>query len=182
MVFEVDSKQVDKCFDRIASQLLKRKALFINNSEFRFTEIEFYYFHEDDHQDKYTHKHDRRSGEWRFHKQGIDITFNSDNKCDGGILIRGILTGSEYVNGPIKTLSKIFEAFGKAQEPSSMVLKDGETRDVLIIKTFRHLPNKIIYENFYDKHYRYLTDLKELKIPDPIKKQIEANHSVLLDS
>src|SRR5687767_8055609 len=148
MNFEIDNKEIEKSFDRIASELLKRKALIVNNKVFRFTEIEFYYFNEEYHEDKYTHEHERESGEWRFHNQGIDITFKGSEKCDGGILIRGILIDSEYINGPIKSIRKIFEAFGKVTESTSIILKDAEIRDETIIKTFRHLPNTVTYPDF----------------------------------
>ena len=51
MNFEIVNNEIEKSFDRIALELLKRKALVVNNKVFRFTEIEFYYFNEDYHQD-----------------------------------------------------------------------------------------------------------------------------------
>src|SRR5688572_17782985 len=111
--FEINNCEIEKSFDRIALELLRRKALIVNNKVFRFTEIEFYYFNEDYHKDQYTHPHKRESGEWRFHNQGIDITFESSEKCDGGILIRGILIDSEYVNGPLNSFERFLRPLEK---------------------------------------------------------------------
>ncbi|MBX2964579.1 MAG: hypothetical protein KF845_00435 [Cyclobacteriaceae bacterium] len=180
MNLEIDNTRIEHSFDRIAKDLLTTKALYVNKKIFRFTEIEFYYFNEKYHKDEYTHEHERHSGEWRFHNQGIDITFSSDNASDGGILIRGILSDLKFVNGPKKSIGKIFEAFGKVTEPTSIVLKDAEKRETTVIKTFRHLPNKITFPDFHEKHYRYLTDLENLKIDSRIKQKIQENHTVVL--
>jgi len=179
MNLEIDNWQIEKSFDRIAIELLNKKVLIVNEIIFRFTEIEFYYFHHEYHRDEYTHKHLRRAGEWRFHNQGIDITLNGNEESDGGILIRGVFVDSEYINGPKNSLKKIFEAFGDITKQTSIVLKDYNMIEKKIIKTFRHIPNKEVHFDFHKKHYRYLIDLTELKISDAIKKEIEINCSFL---
>lgn len=181
---EINNNSIEQSFDRIAKQILLEKALYVNDKVFRITEIEFYYFYEKLHEDNYTHKHNRAVGEWRFHNQGIDITFGCNNKSDGGILIRGILNddalpNEKYVNGPRKILMSIFEAFGRVDDKTTFVLKDGEKRNVSIIKTFRHLPNKIECSEYHNKHYRYLVDLESLKISQSIKDAIIKNYQVL---
>lgn len=180
---EIDNNSIEASFDRIAKQILLEKALYVNSKIFRLTEIEFYYFDESDHPDKYTHEHNRNVGEWRFHNQGIDITFGSTNKADGGILIRGILDDElpkeKYVNGPRKILMSVFKAFGEIDKETTFVLKDGEKRNVSIIKTFRQLPNKIEYPEYHKKHYRYLVDLDSLNISKSTKEAILEDYQVL---
>jgi hypothetical protein len=173
MNLEINNNEIEKSFDRIAKDLLTNYALFVNDNEFRFTEIEFYYYCEKIHEDKYTHEHNRNAGEWRFHNQGFDLTFKSDEKSDGGILIRGITLLGKNVNGPRKILEKIFESFGKAFDNNCFVLKQASSREIDIYKTFRHLPNKNVYENFHAKPYRYLTDLENLDIPNSLKLLIK---------
>ncbi len=165
MNLEINNEKIENSFDRIANDLLKNYALLVNNTEFRFTEIEFYYYSEKYHRDEYTHEHDRNVGEWRFHNQGLDLTFQSDEKTDGGILIRGISFENNYTNGPRKVLGEIFKSFGNVFGITTLILKPTTQRDVDVYKTFRHLPNKSIFENFHKKHYRYLTDIENLDIP-----------------
>ncbi len=176
MNLSIDNSAIENSFDRIARELLTSKTLVVNGQIFRFTEIEFYYFHKDYHPDGYTHRHLRKSGEWRFHNQGIDITLEGNNVQDGGILIRGILVDGKYVNGPIKCLQRIFEAFGKATELTSFILKDDAARNIPIIKTIRHLPNSIKHDAFHDKLYRYLVEFEKLTIPAPSRINIQSKH------
>ncbi len=164
MNLEINNEKIENSFDRIANELINNYALLVNNTEFRFTEIEFYYYSEN-HADNYTHEHNRNVGEWRFHNQGLDLTFQSDEKTDGGILIRGILSKSKYVNGPRKVLGEIFQSFGRAFDKTTIVLIPSTKRNVDIYKTFRHLPNINIDEKFHKKHYRYLSDIENLDIP-----------------
>ncbi len=71
MNLNVDVNNVEKSFDRIAREILNEKVLLVNDTQFILTEIEFYFFQENEHEDKYTHEHERDGGEWRFHSQGI---------------------------------------------------------------------------------------------------------------
>ena len=173
MNLSINKKDVEGSFDSIASNLLRKKALLINNTEIRFTEIEFYYFGEN-HQDNYTHKHKRGEGEWRFHNQGLDITFQGNDTIDGGILIRGIFVDGEFINGPRRVVGRIFEILGNVNNESHIVLKDSSERHCEITKTFRHLPNKV-YPDFHHKPYRYLTDLDILEIIKSEKELIRNN-------
>jgi len=179
MNFEINIHDIENSFDRIAKDLLTNYALMVNETEIRFTEIEFYFFHEDFHKDEYTHEHGRNSGEWRFHNQGLDITFQSDSKSDGGILIRGILLNGKYINGPRKVVREIFEAFGKIEDSNCIKIKKTNLRETDILKTFRHLPNKNVVKDFHHKPYRYLTDLDILSISGSLKSEIKKNVSKL---
>lgn len=179
MIFTVDKNNVESSFDRIAKDLLLRKSLFVNQVEIQFTEIEFYYYCQEVHEDNYTHRHMREAGQWRFHNQGIDITFKGDELSDGGILIRGISTNGRYVNGPLKSLRVIFERFGDISARTEMFLADGENRNKEIIKTSRHLPNKVVHDEFQLKPYRYLVDIEKLDLSLVSKDQIKKSHSIL---
>jgi len=176
MDFQIDLKNIDGSFDLIAKQLLLSRAIQINNQIVEITEIEFYFFKEGSHADKYTHPHERNAGEWRLHNQGIDITLQGTKDQDGGILIRGIKLGSEFINGPLKSLSRIFELMGSASFRATIELVKTSVKEKEIIKTFRHLPNKIQYSEFHESKYRYLIDLDNLKIEQQIKDRIQANH------
>src|ERR1035437_6802829 len=113
---EKNSKETIKTsFDRIAIDLINNWGLKINQDIYSFTEIEFYYFLTNIHEDNATHKHDFDEGHWRCHSQGLDITFQASesDKSDGGILIRGLKHKNKYVNGPIRILGLIFENFGQ---------------------------------------------------------------------
>ncbi|GAO29933.1 hypothetical protein [Geofilum rubicundum] len=154
----------------------------MNEKVFRFTEIEFYYYHEPGHEDTYTHPHQRAAGEWRFHSQGFDLTLEGDEGTkDGGILIRGLYgptsendeATASYVNGPRKVLVKIFEAFGSAFEPGCIQLKEAAEWDVEVYKVFRHIPNKEKDRDFIDKPYRYLVNLDNLDIHKGLKGPIK---------
>jgi hypothetical protein len=178
----IDNARIEQSFDQIATELIRNHALVVNGLAFRFTEIEFYYYHEPGHEDTYTHAHQRPAGEWRFHSQGFDLTLEGDEATkDGGILIRGLWAqGSEkdeasayYVNGPRKVLMKIFEAFGSAFEPGCIQLKEAAEWDVEVYKVFRHIPNKKTNEEYHSRPYRYLVNLDSLDIPNGLKKRIK---------
>ena len=175
----IDNKNIEKSFDRIANDILNKKVLLVNGNEFIITEIEFYYFFEKIHEDNYTHEHRRNVGEWRFHNQGIDITFQSTKESDGGILIRGIKIDNEHINGPRKIIQKIFEFFGKVTSENKLQLINTESRNSKIVKTFRHLPNKHQIAEFHNKYYRYLTNLENLDIPSSEKEMINKNSTFL---
>ncbi len=179
MTFGIDDSNIEKSFDNLALQLLSGHILEVNEWELEITEIEFYYFKKGTHEDNYTHPHKRNAGEWRYHNQGIDITFQGNDEQDGGILIRGIRVDQKYINGPLKTVRKIIECMGSVQNPTTIQLIPTQRTDKEILKTFRHLPNKIQYSDFHDKKYRYLVDLDDLDIEESIKEQIRKDHQVL---
>ena len=159
MTFDIDNERIEESFDKIAKQLLLGHILKINDQELEITEIEFYFFMKGKHEDNYTHPHKRNAGEWRYHNQGIDITLQGNDKQDGGILIRGIKMDQKYINGPLKTVQKIMECMGSVQNSATIQLITNPITNKKILKTFRHLPNKIQHQEFHDKKYRYLIDL-----------------------
>ncbi|MCD4791997.1 MAG: hypothetical protein K8R54_02095 [Bacteroidales bacterium] len=173
MDYSIDVKNIEQSFDRIATDLLRKSELIVNDVHFKITEIEFYYFHEELHPDNYTHEHNRNAGEWRFHNRGLDITLQSVEKQDGGIFIRGLMHNSKYVNGPRRILIWIFEQFGKVNDKNSLILQKKDDNGCKITKTFRHLPNKIQDKKYHNKYYRYLTNLDELDMSKSIKAEIK---------
>jgi len=142
--FEIDEKNIEREFDRLASLLLLVKCIKVNNSRFRFTEIEFY-FYCDNHQDAFTHEHNLPLKRWRFHNQGIDITLRSTTGF-GGILIRGVErfnepenTTSRFINGPRRVLFEITKYLNPIDHlMNEFGLEDSDKRELKIFKTFRH--------------------------------------------
>jgi hypothetical protein len=176
---DIDNRHIEESFDRIARELLNNRILLVNDSKFILTEIEFYYFFKNHHEDNYTHIHSRNSGEWRFHNQGLDITFQSSKESDGGILLRGLNIDNDFINGPRKVIRKIFEYFNKVTDENKLQLIASKSRDTKIIKTYRHLPNKQKHPDFHDKYYRYLTNLEKLEISRSEKERIERKSLIL---
>lgn len=76
-LFFIDETKIEHSFTSIAQMLLLNKSLKVNGAEYRFTEIEFYYYCEN-HKDGYTHVHNMEAGKWRFHNQGFDITLRGE--------------------------------------------------------------------------------------------------------
>jgi hypothetical protein len=61
---------------------------------------------------------------------------------------------------------------GNVQNESHIVLKAKRLNDSEIIKTFRHLPNKIQHEDFHLEKYRYIKDFDKVDLPQKIKNEI----------
>lgn len=176
MNIAVDIEDITASFDNIAKRLLLGHVICINDKDIELTEIEFYFFHANKHPDNYTHPHNREAGQWRLHKQGIDLTFDGTVEGqDGGILIRGIKINNEFVNGPIKCLAALFEMMQDAQNKNYIKLKSKQLSHSEILKTFRHLPNKVQYQDFHLKKYRYLKNIDKLAIPTKDKDSIKSD-------
>ena len=142
--FEVDENRLPNEFLRIADVLLLHKALNVNGTIIRFTEIEFYYYCPS-HQDAFAHQHDQPAKQWRFHNQGFDFTLRGITGF-GGILIRGIEVDASYesdktvyVNGPRRVLFKTMSYLNAIDQPNNILgLVPTEKRDLRIFQTFRH--------------------------------------------
>ncbi len=96
---------MQKVFFETARNILNEKVLKIGQLEFELTELEFYFFECNNHEDPYVHIDDlqKTSNYLYVHKQpwirgGIDITFG-DSTYFAGILIRGIKHNSSYISG-----------------------------------------------------------------------------------
>lgn len=179
MDYRIDNNDIEGSFDRIARKLLTECVLKVNDTNFEITEIEFYYFFPGVHEDKYTHPHTFEAGKWRYHNQGLDITLQGSDIQDGGILIRGIKSGDMYVNGPLKVVQKIYETFAQCTDDNHIILLEVPQNGKKLLKTFRHIPNKVSYPEFHHMYYRYLTDLDSLDIPANEKSLIRENNKFL---
>jgi len=148
-------------FDRIASDILLNWQLKVNESLFSFTEIEFYYFHKGIHEDNATHIHNYNRGLWRFHNQGLDITLQSSDISDGGILIRGVQSEQGNINGPRRILEIIFKNFNQVttipQQFGIVPRIVSESKE--IYRTGRHGLSATQNNSFKDELYRYYTDI-----------------------
>lgn len=78
--------------------------------EYEIVEIEFYLF-TPQHQDVITYPRKLSAGQWFFHQSGVDLTFDSDDKHFGGILIRGLsnITTGELTLGPQKCVELLWD-------------------------------------------------------------------------
>jgi hypothetical protein len=159
-----DHLSLEKHFDYVAGLLLNRIILHVGENQYRFTEIEFYFFKSGIHEDPFIHKDKMQleTGQWYFHGSGLDITFG-DGINHGGILIRGMsqlkCQEQKFINGPLRVINEIFKAFGNiAFEEKTFYLEEtNELSPEEIIKSSRiGLGNKEQSE-FRDKFYRYLT-------------------------
>ena len=152
--------------------------LVVNNKEFRFTEIEFYYYHKKIHEDNFTHEHKRKQGMWRAHNQGFDITFEGNEISDGGILIRGIKqkSNNKYTNGPRRCIFQIFEKFNNINGLPNIIKFKYKPKEKLttIYKTFRQLSDNQQQECFADNYYRYYTEIEKWQSKHIINKQRNA--------
>ncbi len=157
---------IQSSFDRIAKDLMENWSLRVNDKIYSFTEIEFYFFLDGLHEDNSTHEHNYNQGLWRFHSQGIDITFQSTDKSDGGILIRGINIEDQFINGPKRVLETIFRNFAPVTKThQSFGLIPGSANHTgTIFKVARHgLSNK--QDNIYKSEpYRYFTRIEDWNI------------------
>jgi len=180
MDFKIDDNQIQISFDKIARELLLNYVISVNNTDIEITDIEFYYFKKDIHEDMYTHDHkiNRPAGQWRSHNQGIDITFEATDDQDGGILIRGIRTSNHSIIGPLNSLHYIFEIMKGVFETNQLCLKRKNLPSSEIIKTFRHLPNKEKHEYRLAK-YRYIKDIHQLELPEKLKSLILSDYEKL---
>ena len=96
-------------FEQLAKSLFEDFAIQCGDKQFRFAEIEFYYYkkgewNEDWNKETYP-RNNKQAGELFFHYSGVDLCFRSYyNKTSaefGGILIRSLLDGNEILAGPL---------------------------------------------------------------------------------
>lgn len=76
-------------FEDIAKLIMNNCIIKKGNDKYEIVEIEFYIF-TPEHQDVITYPREAAAGQWFFHQSGVDLTFESNDKHFGGILIRGI--------------------------------------------------------------------------------------------
>lgn len=102
-------------FSKIAELLLINFAIVKGTDKSEIVEIEFYLF-TPSHPDVITYPRITEAGQWFFHQSGVDITFKSDGKRYGGILIRGIkqiesIGKRRPILGPLKCMDALWDKF-----------------------------------------------------------------------
>ena len=111
-------------FKEIAKLLMNQCVIAKGDIYYEIVEIEFYLY-SPDHQDVIVYPRKLSAGQWFFHQSGVDLTFESNDKQFGGILIRGIkrLTPNpDYDNrpllilGPQKCVNELWDNFSAFQE------------------------------------------------------------------
>jgi hypothetical protein len=179
-----EAKDLQQYFAEVADILLNKGKLVINKTEYRLTEIEFYYNDWDEHKDIFAHKvkENIKSGTWRFHASGIDIVFEKkkkgENEIYGGILLRAITLASNTdekknkqndVYGPLRMralLGKELKALKgefqgeKCARESNIYWKDDETafeeQEIHCVPRFGLNPENDKSEEFINKPYRFM--------------------------
>ena len=112
--------ELEKEFARIAGALINDFAIRKADKLYRFVEIEFYHSMADRNEgcDGVTYPRESDALQYFFHKSGMDLTFLSDAERYGGILIRAIRCGDEFINGPYKVADTLFDQFDARNLPS----------------------------------------------------------------
>lgn len=174
---------IEQRFEEIAKHLFQGYCIKKGNDQYKFLEIEFYYYTKD-FEDIITYPRNISSGKWFFHDSGVDITFkskctNTDCDCDkrkpnedyfGGILIRSLLKNDkELITGPLKCSWALFDfidAFVLEKEDLPLIVNN-ENEKLPIIVTSRHIPidekkaqvrfgnNFATFLSFKGKSYRF---------------------------
>lgn len=185
------SVTITQSFDRIAKDLMENWKLNLQGTLYSFTEIEFYYFDRGSHPDKYSHKHNYMIGKWRFHLQGLDISLGYQKEegteefsSYGGILLRGIKSGSEYINGPKRILAHIFKALDSVEDiRKEFGMVEDRNSKAQIFKSIRKGLSER-YPDYNTQKYRYFHSIESWNmnhVPLSEKKGIVQN-SVKLKS
>lgn len=104
---DVPASDIETRFKEIASNLLNNFVIRKGEKLFRFVEIEFYYNTTDT--ANITYRRVTEAGEWFNHDSGVDLTFKSDDKKFGGILVRAVEYNGEFCNGPVNCRKLLFQ-------------------------------------------------------------------------
>lgn len=105
-------------FSMMADALLNRFVIRKGDRKFRILELEFY--HSGTQSSVITYKRQTAAGVWFFHLSGVDLSFQSDVECYGGILIRAvreIAPESEAICGPFNVVDVLFDKFDAMDLP-----------------------------------------------------------------
>lgn len=188
----VDCSQ--QTFNALMHQLFAHYVIMRGDVEFRFLELELYYF-ADNHQDwrvKNKNKDDKmhpfvyerdceQTGSFFLHQSGVDICFAGkvtdkvEDSCGGGILIRSLLRIEDdkesIVTGPWDCAEALFQYMTEDTVPILHYRKGHLCSEEDIHPTKRCNTNSSIDENedlcFYDKRYvsnGVWSDLNHIKL------------------
>jgi len=113
---ETEPSAIESIFKSIAKNLLNNFVIRNGDKLYRMVEIEFYYNLTD--LANITYERMTEAGEWFNHEYGVDLTFKSNEKSYGGILIRSIECDGIFCNGPRKSRDLLFQidAFGEKDD------------------------------------------------------------------
>lgn len=105
-----EQKELFEYFKGIANLLMNRCVISKGEVNYEILEVEFYLF-TPDHQDVITYPRELSAGQWFFHQSGVDLTFESNRKHFGGILIRGLrnLETGQLTFGPQKCVDLLWD-------------------------------------------------------------------------
>lgn len=109
-------EDLEGAFADIVDALLNDFAISKGDKLYHFVELEFYH-NLIDGTIVYPRKADAL--QYFFHKSGMDLTFLSDENMFGGILVRAIRCGNEFINGPYKVVDTLFDVFDARKLPES---------------------------------------------------------------
>ncbi len=173
-----EESDIQELFNKTAKELMNNYILNIDNLKIELTEIEFYYFNCNIHEDTYVHIDKLQKGTCGFlyvHKKnyprgGIDITFGNE-KFYGGILIRGIKIDDKFISGSATIKKYIMEKISQNiiheysilqkyfdNHKDDICLNKNINKDYKIYYSTRVGLNREIDKNFYDKKYRFLRE------------------------
>lgn len=156
-----DMANLDETFASIADALLNNFVIAKGNlKSYRILEIEFYHnLAETEGKDKtITYKRSASAGQWFFHSSGVDICFESSEKCYGGILIRAIkdMTSGKTICGPYNVMDALFDKFDALEMPSDFpLLRENHENSDSVISDVRWHPRKEWPNEDDEKKYRF---------------------------
>jgi hypothetical protein len=109
----------EKDFELLANKLIRNYCIKCGDTEYRFAEIEFYYYKDDNNSlnnewNQKTYPRNANAGNLFFHYSGVDICFESNinDGYFGGILIRSLLDDKRkrYITGPLLCANEILNS------------------------------------------------------------------------
>jgi hypothetical protein len=180
---------IERMFRMRADKLLNGTILEVLEKKYRISEIEFYYYEKDIHEDEYAHRDDLQLENGKFYPHRIngkgfkagtykcmDITYG--DRVRGiyfGVLIRSIrdLATGEFFTGPCVSVNEILRNF----EATEWKELDGDVisfvNEHFLLKDMAFPPSSIFtgprvglsdkYPDFKDREYRYAIDVREIK-------------------
>lgn len=139
---------LENTYAEIADALINDFGIKKGKEFYHFVELEFYHNTIDD---TIVYPREADALQYFFHKSGVDLTFKSDKKKYGGILVRAIRNGDKFTNGPYNVVDKLFDVFDARELPKSnypLIVQKIETNRVTPVQSWRfHIDS--------DKKYRF---------------------------
>ena len=138
-----ETKNYDEYFRMLAESLFCNFQIRNGDDVFRFVEIEFYLRATESEDREIAYDRVTAAGEWFLHDNGVDLSFESNKKFYGGILIRSMKQcksyheAGEFINGPRKCSWYILDglnAFGKNERCGRV--EEAEVREDIALRTF----------------------------------------------